>query len=83
MMEETNYDKMSPEDLDATARKYHETMDRIRIELKKVNACREAAMVAKEVVKKFTQLSPLEKQGMAQLLSNAGAIPSGESFGKM
>ncbi len=82
-MEETSYDKMSLEDLDATARKFHEAMDRIRIELKKVNACREAAMAAKEVLKKFNQMSPLEKQGMAQLLTNAGAIPSGEALGKM
>lgn len=76
-----NYENMSVEELEKKNIELSNERAKIRNEQKKVNAIREKKLATEGAKKKFSSMSPADKEAMAQVISNAGGIASKEDVG--
>lgn len=68
-------------DLEEMQQVLHGDMKTIKVHKKAVDAELQRRTIADAAVRKLAQMSPAERTAAAQLLGQAGGIPSGESVG--
>ena len=76
--ESPDYSSKTLPELDDLSKVMANGIEKLRKEIRRINAARESIRTKLAAEKKFASLSPGEKLAMAQVIAKAGGIPSAE-----